>query len=43
MRATREIRPDWDLSAPGLRAAWEAGDRSRHYADPDLDPSLRAG
>jgi peroxiredoxin len=22
--ATREIRPDWDLSAPGLRAAWEA-------------------
>ncbi|WCB94360.1 hypothetical protein DSM104299_03094 [Baekduia alba] len=23
---TREIRPDWDLSAPGLRAAWDAGD-----------------
>jgi peroxiredoxin len=23
---TREIRPDWDLSAPGLREAWEAGD-----------------
>jgi peroxiredoxin len=22
--ATREIRPDWDLSAPGLREAWEA-------------------
>ena len=21
-----EIRPDWDLSAPGLRDAWEAGD-----------------
>jgi peroxiredoxin len=21
-----EIRPDWDLSAPGLREAWEAGD-----------------
>jgi peroxiredoxin len=25
---TREIRPDWDLSAPGLREAWEAGDVS---------------
>ncbi len=23
-----EIRPDWDLAAPGLREAWEAGDRS---------------
>ena len=28
---TREIRPDWDLHAPGLREAWESGDRSRHY------------
>jgi peroxiredoxin len=26
--ATAEIRPDWDLSAPGLREAWAAGDRS---------------
>jgi hypothetical protein len=25
---TREIRPDWDLSAPGLRDAWNAGDYS---------------
>jgi peroxiredoxin len=25
---TREIRPDWDLAAPGLRQAWTAGDRS---------------
>ena len=25
---TSEIRPDWDLSAPGLREAWAAGDRS---------------
>jgi peroxiredoxin len=25
---TREIRPDWDLSTPGLREAWTAGDRS---------------
>jgi hypothetical protein len=40
--ATREIRPDWDLSASGLREAWDAGDRSRFYLDEDLDPSLRA-
>jgi peroxiredoxin len=26
--ATREIRPDWDLSTQGLRQAWDAGDRS---------------
>jgi len=26
--ASSEIRPDWDLSAPGLSAAWTAGDRS---------------
>jgi hypothetical protein len=25
---TREIRPDWDLSTPGLREAWDAGDWS---------------
>jgi peroxiredoxin len=24
--ASREIRPDWDLSSPGLREAWDAGD-----------------
>jgi peroxiredoxin len=23
-----ETRPDWDLSTPGLREAWEAGDRA---------------
>ena len=26
-----EIRPDWDLGAPGLREAWEAGDRGRFH------------
>ena len=26
--ASSEIRPDWDLSQPGLREAWDAGDRS---------------
>jgi hypothetical protein len=25
---TREIRPDWDLSNPGLREAWDADDYS---------------
>ena len=28
---TREIRPDWDLAAPGLREAWNAGDYSRFH------------
>ncbi|MGC2818264.1 MAG: hypothetical protein WA198_01180, partial [Candidatus Sulfotelmatobacter sp.] len=28
---TSEIRPDWDLSAPGLREAWNAGDFSRFH------------
>ena len=28
---TRKIRPDWDLSAPGLREAWDAGDLSRFH------------
>jgi hypothetical protein len=23
-----EIRPDWDLSAHGLREAWDAGDKA---------------
>ena len=28
---TSEIRPDWDLSAPGLREAWKKGDFSRFH------------
>jgi hypothetical protein len=28
---TSEIRPDWDLTAPGLRDRWDAGDRERFY------------
>ncbi len=28
---TSEIRPDWDLSTPGLREAWEAGDYSSFH------------
>ena len=27
----REIRPDWDLAAPGLRENWKAGDHSMHH------------
>lgn len=26
--ASAEIRPDWDLAKPGLREAWDAGDRA---------------
>lgn len=26
-----KIRPDWDLSAPGLREAWDVGDYSRFH------------
>jgi peroxiredoxin len=29
--ATAESRPDWDLSAPGLREAWDAGDYSKFH------------
>ena len=28
---TRRTRPDWAITAPGLRKEWESGDRSRHY------------
>jgi len=34
---TREIRPDWDLSEPGLRENWEKGDRSLHYSYKEAD------
>jgi peroxiredoxin len=29
--ATSQIRPDWDLSTPGLREAWTAGDYSHFH------------
>lgn len=29
--ATREIRPDWDLSRPGLREAWNGKDFSNFH------------
>ena len=28
---SRRIRPDWDLSAPGLRERWDAGDQADFY------------
>jgi peroxiredoxin len=34
---SREIRPDWDLSAPGLREAWDAGDRAPFHGFDDGD------
>ena len=29
--ASSEVRPDWDLSKPGLREAWDAGDYSNFH------------
>ena len=29
--ATAETRPDWDLSTPGLREAWDARDYSKFH------------
>jgi peroxiredoxin len=28
---TARVRPDWDITAPALRDAWEAGDRTEFY------------
>jgi hypothetical protein len=28
---TSEVRPDWDLSVPGLRDAWNAGELSHFH------------
>ena len=41
--ATREIRPDWDLSAPGLGDEWGAGDHSRSSTTRTSHPGLRGG
>ena len=39
--AAAEIRPDWDLDAPGLRQAWVAGDHSKfHGWDSRTGPHL---
>ena len=36
--ASSEIRPDWDLSKPGLREAWESGDLSHFHGWDKRDP-----
>src|SRR5689334_25317741 len=45
--ATSEIRPDWDLSTPGLREAWDAGDYSKFHGwdrrSPGSMPTSYAG
>jgi len=33
-----EIRPDWDLKAPGLRESWSAGDKSPFHGFNKKDP-----
>jgi hypothetical protein len=40
--ATRECRPDRDLSAPGLREAWNAGDWSPFHGW-DRRPQVAVG
>jgi peroxiredoxin len=41
---TRQIRPDWDLSVPGLREAWEAGHLAPfHGWDSRPQPARRHG
>ena len=39
--ATAEIRPDWDLSTPGLREAWDAGDYSKFHGWDRRSPGSR--
>jgi peroxiredoxin len=29
--ASAEVRPDWDLATPGLREAWDAGERAQFH------------
>ena len=35
---SREIRPDWDLSVPGLREAWDRGEVSLFHGWSNSDP-----
>ncbi|MGZ4166860.1 MAG: redoxin domain-containing protein [Solirubrobacteraceae bacterium] len=40
--ATREIRPDWELGTPGLREAWDGGDRTPFYGEATESSRLRS-
>jgi len=40
--ASAEIRPDWDLSTPGLREAWDAGDVSHFHGWSKWSPERAA-
>ena len=37
----REIRPDFDLSAPGLREAWDRGEREKFLVSPVEGTAIR--
>ena len=39
-RRLKKTRSDFDLSAPGLREAWDRGDRQQFLVD-TLDPPIR--
>ena len=31
MAISRKCRPDWDITSPEMKAAWERGERARFY------------
>jgi peroxiredoxin len=37
----RKVRPDFDLSAPGVREAWERGDREMFLVEPPVGEAIR--
>jgi len=34
----QQIRPDFDLASPGLKEAWERGDRDQFFVDTLEEP-----
>jgi hypothetical protein len=36
-----QVRPDWDLSKPGLRQAWDAGDHAPFHGWNKRPPSKK--
>ena len=37
----RRVRPDFDLGAPGLREAWDRGERDQFLSDPVEGDAIR--